>query len=242
MSKSIGFMSNVPFKSTALTLCSYNIHAAVGHDGCFDPDRTLEVIQELNADLIALQEVQGLEWLDFLATRAGFEAIGGSTLLRRGQDYGNALLTRLPVRQLERLDLSVAGWEPRGALDVVLDVAGQSFRVVATHFGLRSAERRWQARRLLRQLNQRDRGEMTALLGDFNEWLPWSQPLCGLNAWFEPALAPATYPARFPLLKLDRIWLRPRERLLAIHVHRSRLSRQASDHLPIIANIALGNA
>jgi endonuclease/exonuclease/phosphatase family metal-dependent hydrolase len=78
---------------------------------------------------------------------------------------------------------------------------------------------------------------MTALLGDFNEWLPWSRPLRWLNAWFEHAPAPATYPARFPLLRLDRLWLRPRQRLRTIHVHGSRLARMASDHLPIVATI-----
>ncbi|QQS53726.1 MAG: endonuclease/exonuclease/phosphatase family protein [Candidatus Competibacteraceae bacterium] len=230
-------MNNALVQSAALVLCSYNIHAAVGRDGRFDPDRTLSVIRELDADIIALQEVQGLDLLDFLASRAGFDAIAGPTLLRQGQDYGNALLTRLPVRQVEHLDLSVPDWEPRGALNAMLDVDGQPFRVLATHFGLRPAERRRQARQVLRRLNQWDRGEMTALLGDFNEWLPWGRPLRGLNAWFERAPAPATYPASFPLLRLDRIWLRPRGRLLAIHAHQSRLARLASDHLPIVATV-----
>lgn len=230
-------MNKVPVENTLLTLCSYNIHVAVGRDGRFDPDRVLSVIRELNADLIALQEVHGLDLLDFLASHAGYETIAGPTLSRKGQDYGNALLTRLPIRQVDRLDLSVPDWEPRGALDAILDMNGQPFRVLATHLGLRPAERRCQTRGLLQQLKQWDRGEMTALMGDFNEWLPWSQSLRRLNAWFEPAPAPATYPAGFPWLRLDRIWLRPRQRLRTIHVHRSRLARMASDHLPIVATV-----
>lgn len=232
-----GPISYNPVHDTQLTLCSYNIHVAVGRDGRFDPDRTLGVIRELNADIIALQEVHGLDLLDFLASHAGFEPIASPTLLRKGREYGNALLTRLPVRQIRRLDLSVPGWEPRGALDAVLGIDDRPFRVLATHFGLRRAERRRQTHQLLGYLKQWDAGEMTTLLGDFNEWLPWSRPLRWLNAWFEQAPAPATYPARFPLLRLDRIWLRPRWRLLAIHVHQSCLARLASDHLPIVATV-----
>ncbi len=228
-------MNHVPIQRTTWTLCSYNIHVAVGRDGRFDPDRILNVIRELNADLIALQEVQGLDVLNFLARHAGFDAIAGSTLLRKGQDYGNALLTRLPIRQVARFDLSVPDREPRGALDAMLDADGQPFRVLATHLGLRPAERRCQTRGLLQQLKQWDGGEMTALLGDFNEWLPWSRPLRRLNTWFEPAPAPATYPAGFPLLRLDRIWLRPRRRLRTLYAYRSPLTRIASDHVPVVA-------
>ncbi|MFO7642068.1 MAG: endonuclease/exonuclease/phosphatase family protein [Candidatus Competibacteraceae bacterium] len=224
-------------RGARLTVGSYNIHGAIGGDGRCDPNRTLCVIRELNADLIALQELHGLDWLESFARQTEFEPIAGPTLLREGLDYGNALLTRLPVRQVRRLDLSVPGWEPRGALDVVFGGDYRSFRVLATHLGLRPAERRRQTRQLLRQLQEFDTGDPTFLLGDFNEWLPWSRPLRWLNAWFERAPAPATYPARYPLLRLDRIWLRPRGCLLEIHTHRSRLARLASDHLPVVATV-----
>lgn len=224
-------------RDARLTVGSYNIHGMIGGDGRHDPDRTLRVIRELNADLIALQEVHGLDWLESFARQTEFEPIAGPTLLQAGRDYGNVLLTRLPVRQVRRLDLSVPGWEPRGALDVVLDAGSQSLRVLATHLGLRPAERRRQMGQLLRQLQEFDAGEATLLLGDCNEWLPWSRPLRGLNAWFARAPAPATYPARYPLFGLDRIWLRPRRRLLAVRAHRSPLARLASDHLPVVATV-----
>jgi len=108
-----------------LTLATYNIHACVGGDGRFQPDRTVEVLREMSADLVALQEVEqrdvaGEGLLEFLADALDMEAIAGPTLLRGTRHYGNALLTRLPVLAVERVDLSVPRREPRGALDVEL--------------------------------------------------------------------------------------------------------------------------
>lgn len=224
-------------RSVRLTLGSYNIHAGIGHDGRCDRDRILRVILELNADILALQEAHGLDLLDFLARHTGFKSIASPTLLRKDRHYGNALLTRLPICRVQRLNLSVSRWESRNALDAVLSVDDQPFRVLITHFGLQPTERRRQTRQLLHHLKQSDTGEVTALLGDFNEWLPWGRPLRWLNTWFGTVPAPTTYPARFPLLKLDRIWLRPRQRLLTIRTHKSRLARLASDHLPVIATV-----
>src|SRR5262245_44229607 len=108
---------------------SYNIHECVGTDGRRDPVRIAEVIQALDADVIALQEVAsrwgpGAEMvqMEFLAHTVGLQAISGPTIERRDGHYGNVLLTRLPVIAVRKLDLTVLRREPRGALDVDLDV------------------------------------------------------------------------------------------------------------------------
>ncbi len=158
----------------ALTVATYNVHRCVGRDGRRDARRVLAVLRELDADVIALQE---LEWqpaaaLDLLAEFArelGCAGIAGPTLLERTGHYGNAVLTRLPVGAVHRVDLSVPGREPRGALDLVLEAPRGALRVIATHLGLAPAERRRQIRRILALLAP-VRPEPVVLLGDLNEW------------------------------------------------------------------------
>jgi endonuclease/exonuclease/phosphatase family metal-dependent hydrolase len=226
-----------------MKLATYNIHACIGADGRFDPDRTVRVMRQLHADVLALQEVEhhqvdGIDLLDYLATVTRMTAIAGPTLLRETRNYGNALLTRLPVLALDRVDLSLPQREPRGALNAMFDWHGQRVQVVATHLGLRPGERRLQVRRLL-ALYDSTPAALSVLLGDLNEWLLWGRPLRWLRRYFAAAPQPRTYPARFPLFALDRIWVHPRSALTAIAVHDSPAARVASDHLPLVAELAI---
>ncbi len=227
----------------ALTVATYNIHAGIGRDGRFDPGRTVRVLRDLSADVIALQEVEhrrvdNLDLLEYLAAALGMEAIPGPTLLRHEREYGNALLTRLPIRRTERVDLTVPGREPRGALDVLLDHRGRSLRVLATHLGLRRAERAAQMRRLLARYDPRA-GETTVLLGDLNEWFPWTRPMRLLRRRFSAVPYRATFPARWPVLALDYLCVNRPYRLGNVRVHRGPPARAASDHLPIVGAIEL---
>jgi endonuclease/exonuclease/phosphatase family metal-dependent hydrolase len=224
-----------------IMLATYNIHACIGADSRFMPERTVQVLRELDADVIALQEVEhhaidDRDLLDYLAAETGLTAIAGPTLLRETRHYGNALLSRLPVLTTDRIDLSLPQREPRGALDVALDWRGQCLRVVATHLGLRAGERRRQVRRLLALMDSGS-ADISVLLGDLNEWLLWGRPLRWLRRRFAPASHPRTYPARFPLLAMDRIWVRPCAALAGIAVHDSPAARIASDHLPLKAGL-----
>jgi endonuclease/exonuclease/phosphatase family metal-dependent hydrolase len=223
----------------SITVSTYNIHACVGMDGHFEPERIIAVLREINADVVALQEVEhhtveGYDLLDYLAARTGLTAIAGPILLRAARHYGNALLTKLPISKVDRIDLSVPSREPRGALDVALSRNGQHLRVVATHLGLSPRERRQQILRLL-ALFESGGDDRYVLLGDLNEWFLWGRPLRWLRRHFTPTPQPCTYPARFPLFALDRIWVRPRAALVKLEIHCSSLARVASDHLPLKA-------
>jgi endonuclease/exonuclease/phosphatase family metal-dependent hydrolase len=221
-----------------LAVASYNVHRCIGADGRHDPRRVGDVLGELDADLIGLQEVASrfdgdgaIDQLAYLARATGLEAIAGPTLHHGRGHCGNALLTRRPVLAVERIDLSLPGREPRGALDVTLALGTESVRVIVTHLGLRWRDRRTQVRRLLEVLAE-DEG-FVVLLGDINEWLPRGGCLGRLHARLGHAAAVRTFPARRPVFALDRIWVQPRAALTALVAHASPLARRASDHLPV---------
>ena len=224
----------------ATKIATYNIHGAIGGDGVFDPERVGEVLGEIDAGVFALQEVQtgrtGRTLIHDLRDRLGADAISGVTLLRNDAEFGNAILTRYPVRSVERIDLSVQPHEPRGALDVVLDTGFTELRVVATHLGLWPYERRRQVRRLLAAIAVGP-DMPTVLVGDINEWFLWGRPVRWLHAQFQRTPAPATFPAHRPIFALDRLWVRPRGILQRLGVHASALARVASDHLPLVATL-----
>lgn len=224
-----------------LRIASFNIHACIGSDGRFDPARTASVIREIDAEVLALQEVEHHlideeDLLDYLARSTGYQAVAGPTLMRETRHYGNALLTRLPIINSQSRDISVSPYEPRAVIEAQLAVGEKTLTVMATHLGLWPAERRMQVRQLLSLLEQQS-ADITVLLGDLNEWFLWGRPLRWLHKFFRRSRHIRTFPAYFPLFSLDRIWVTPEKTLLAVHTHRSQLSRKASDHLPLIAII-----
>jgi endonuclease/exonuclease/phosphatase family metal-dependent hydrolase len=227
-----------------LTLATWNIHRCIGADGRYDPARTRRVLRSLDADVVALQEVEVFhrdpELLPFLCADSGWRAIHGVTLGRPSGVYGNAVLTRLPVQHERRLDLSVPGREPRGAVDLDLVTSDGICRLLATHLGLRPGERRRQASALVAALESDSRGprqSRTVLMGDFNEWLLWGRPLRRLRKVFPPMPAPPTFPARRPVFALDRIWVSTGKSGLDMGVAAVPEARVASDHLPLVARL-----
>jgi endonuclease/exonuclease/phosphatase family metal-dependent hydrolase len=231
-----------------MRIATYNIHRAVGLDGRCDVGRIARVISELGCDTVALQEVFSVPHgdaphamqLDQLAALTGMHRVGAATVVRDATEYGNALLTRRRVVAVERHDLSFRRREPRGALEVDLEVGGRLVRVIVTHLGLGAAERRHQARRLLQLIEAVPAARPLVLLGDLNEWWPLAGPLRWIDSLLGTAPARRSFPTRMPLFALDRIWVRPSHALRTLVVHRSALARRASDHFPVKATLALG--
>lgn len=225
---------------------SYNIHRAVGSDRRRDAARISAVIGELRADVIGLQEV---DWqhdhedetsqFEYLAELPGYLALAGPNLRDRRGHYGNLLLTRVAPRQVRRMDLSEPNREPRGAIDVDLEIGDEGVRVIVTHLGLGIGERRRQAARL-RDAVARRPGQSTLLLGDFNEWIPGNPTLRPLLRVCGATARPATYPSFRPVLPLDRILTCALPVPPLVRSHVSPLSRTASDHLPLVAEVGSG--
>ncbi len=225
---------------------SYNVHRCVGGDGRCDPDRVAQVIREIDCDPLGLQEVDNSPGptptsmqLDYLARATRMTAVAGLRIVRHRGHYGNALLTRRRVLAVRRHDLTFSWREPRGALDVDLEIGSRVARIIVTHLGLTPGERRRQMRRILSIVGDGHGMEPLVLLGDINEWLPLGRPLRWLHALFGRPPAVRSFPAVAPLLALDRVWVRPRGALLSVSAHRSAAARLASDHLPVTAELAL---
>jgi endonuclease/exonuclease/phosphatase family metal-dependent hydrolase len=226
----------------SLRLVSYNIHGGIGRDRRFNERRILDVLREVEADVIALQEVEstasGVDMLGWLGAELGYHFVAGTTLTRADGHYGNGLLARCPVREFSTFDLSWRGREPRGAISADIDCDGHKLHIVATHLGLRPAERREQVTRLINLFRQRP-GDRGVLLGDLNEWFLWGRPLRRLHRYFQRTPSPATFPSRMPVLALDRVWTHPRSLLRSLRVHKSATAKVASDHLPLVATLEI---
>lgn len=228
-----------------LRIASYNVHGFVGTDGVRDVPRIAAVLRSLEADVIALQEVTFAEHAgepggpaELLAALTGLVPIAAPVQRHDGYPFGNLVLTRLPVKASRRIALDYLDREPRTALEVWLETGKRPLRLVATHLGLLPVERRFQVRQILAHVAG-DEDSVTALAGDFNEWSLIGRPLRWLHARFGRGPAVRSYPSRFPLFALDRIWVHPQTAMTRFDVHTSPTARRASDHLPVIAELAI---
>ena len=222
-------------------VASWNIRKCRGLDGRRDPGRIAKVLNEIGADVVALQEADHR-----LGRRP---AALPERLIRDETDYrvidarqfdgsigwhGNALLIGPRVRCDSIEAISLPGFEPRGALFADLRVAGVAFRLVGTHLGLLRRSRQQQQAAILARLE--NLAPLPAVVvGDFNEWSARG----GFEALrgFDVHSPGRTFHAARPVAALDRIALGRGLRLLSADVYRTKATRVASDHLPIRARL-----
>ena len=229
-----------------LRVVTYNVHKCRGLDGRTDVVRIANVLREVDADIIALQEVLDHQ-AETIAAELGLAFAMGENRKHRGHAYGNALLSRLPIRETRNYDLSVTGREQRGCLraDVVWNTAWL-LHVFNVHLGTAFGERRHQGRRLIAPelLNDITIESPRVVLGDFNEWtLGLATRL--LRSHLRSADArlhlgwPRTYPGVLPFLHLDHIYYDPVLQLEKLSLWRTRKTLIASDHLPLAAEFTM---
>ena len=230
-----------------LTFASYNIHKAVGTDGRRDADRIISVLREVNADIIAIQEVD---------LRTGERA---SVLSRAALDdthwqvvpvakrprslgwHGNALLVRREFKVLDCEPLDLPMVEPRGAVRVDLECGGRRVRVAGMHLCLSGLRRRDQIKAILDHIGNCADACPTVLMGDFNQWGLRSGAMQEFGANWQHLVLGRSFPSRQPIAQLDRIVASQEWQVGECDVHHSALSAQASDHLPVWANLRLPN-
>ncbi len=223
-----------------LRVATYNVHKCRGLDGRVSAARIASVLRDLNADVIALQEVLSVQG-EAISDTLGMHCALGANRLHNGFAYGNALLSRWPIRSTHNYNLSVRGREERGCLRADIPVNGGTvLRIFNVHLGTSLLERREQGRRLLAPELLADAEPPAAriVMGDFNEWTTGLATRL-LRSHFESAdirlhlRRSQTYPGLLPFLHLDHIYYDPVLRLKKLFLQRTAKSLVASDHLPL---------
>lgn len=226
-----------------LTFASYNIHKGVGADGRHDPDRIVEVIGELDADVVALQEVderfgnrRAVLDRDDLA-KLGYQVASKPTKPASMGWHGNALLVREGMEIVDVDAHHLPQVEPRGAIRATLLAGRQEICVTGMHLDLTGLRRKRQFAHVCNA--SRAPGLPAVMLGDCNEWIRPIGGERGLAAHWQMVEPGRSFPARRPMLALDRVMHTPHWLLQEAGVHASALARQASDHLPVKVALAL---
>jgi endonuclease/exonuclease/phosphatase family metal-dependent hydrolase len=227
---------------TRVRVATYNVHSGVGVDRRFRPERIVDVIDELRADVVALQEVlspvRGVDVHAHLRESTGLHLVTMTTMQLAGGTFGNALLTRWPILGLVEHGLTVGNREPRGAIDATIGRDSGELRVIATHLGLRTAERSEQLSRIV-GIVKATPDCPTVLAGDFNLARGKARELRAHAAHLGKHDPLATFPSIAPVLPLDRIFAVHGAAIVDVAVHRSRRARVASDHLPLVATVEI---
>lgn len=242
--------------SLRIRVASYNIHKCRGMDRRTNPERIAKIIAELNADVIAIQEVLDVrggppefDQARFITADLGTyrQCFGENRTLHDGR-YGNMTLSRFPFQVCQNYELTWRRRERRGCLRTDLLLPGNTLlHVFNVHLGTGFVERRHQARMLLSDdlLNHIELVGPRIVVGDFNEW---TRGLASrlMGKAFEPVKPKTflrhgrTYPGLFPILHLDHFYYDKDLVLRSFRVHRNRKTLAASDHLPLVAEFELG--
>jgi endonuclease/exonuclease/phosphatase family metal-dependent hydrolase len=228
-----------------LTFASYNIHKAVGVDGRRSADRILAVLHELQADVVALQEVdRRFGERESVLPKALLEEMHWqvASVARRPRSigwHGNALLVRRGIEIEAAEPLQLPTLEPRGAVSADLLVDELPLRVVGMHLDLSGLRRREQIRAVLGHCARCETARPTVLMGDFNQWGLASGALGEFGGEWQALATGNSFPSRRPIAPLDRIVHSPHWTCREAGVHRSALASVASDHLPIRATLEL---
>jgi endonuclease/exonuclease/phosphatase family metal-dependent hydrolase len=245
-----------PQQQPRLRIATYNIHKSIGWDRRLRPDRIAQVLSEIDADIVALQEVACIEGKGperhqarYLAEELGYHAELGQTRRYRGGASGNVVLSRFPFEHAQNYNISTRIHERRGCLRTDIHLPqDELLHVFNVHLGPLFFERRRQARNIFDRQIVCHEGltGRKIVLGDFNEWTKGlASRLFGSH--FQCAGTRRTlsgdfsYPGPLPFLNLDQIYFDRSLKLEQLAVHRSRLALAASDHLPLVAEFSMRN-
>jgi endonuclease/exonuclease/phosphatase family metal-dependent hydrolase len=252
--------------SDSLTVASYNVRKAIGLDRKRNPQRVLDVLHEIDADIVALQEAdkrfggRGAAVPHELIDEHGlYRPVHFGVKHRRVLDrmpggkhvdallkintrnigwHGNAILVKRHIGVLDCAALEIPMFEPRGAVMAELMIGNAPLRVVGMHLDLSGLWRRRQIRSIIEAIQRRPQKMPTILMGDTNEWREAAGCLKDFRGTYRIAPTGPSFHSRHPIAALDRIIVDKDFYIEEAGVHMSNAARRASDHLPIWAKVS----
>ncbi len=232
-----------------IKVASYNIRKSIGTDRRRQPERIMKILAEIDADIVALQEVDRrfgerattlspdliVDNTNYMPVRFGIreQSLGW---------HGNVLLVKkgIEVRNPQRIELPA--FEPRGAVMADVVIGGVAMRVVGMHLGLLGNSRMKQADAIVSHLEKLEQHMPTVIMGDLNQWAVDGKCLVAFARHHDVIPLGPSFHSRRPMLQLDRIITSRDFRLESAGVHRTALARTGSDHLPVWASLSLQRA
>lgn len=245
-----------PASAVSFRVMTYNVHRCRGLDRAWSPERIAEVIASCRPDVVGLQELDvgrarsgRVDQAEMIARDLGMDVQFFPTLRVMEELYGDAILTRWPARTVRAgplPGLRLPGLEPRGAIWSAIRIGGTTLQVINTHLSVLGRERVMQIDALLGRdwLGHPDCGDAVVLMGDLNA-TSRSRAYRRLAVRLRDAHLPrrqgtrATFPTRYPTLRLDHIFVGPAVTVLDAQTVRTPLASFASDHLPVVAELSL---
>ncbi len=227
-----------------IRVASYNMRKAIGTDRRRRPERTLEVLCELDADVVALQEADrrfgtraSAIPLHMIQEHSDYKPVAFDTRDGSLGWHGNALLVRKDAEVLRKELLHLPSLEPRGAVMADLSLHGEEVRVIGMLLDLSGLWRRQQAHAILHHLQTRESPMPAVLMGDLNEWSVRGGCVRDFAHHLTFANCGRSFHTRRPVVQLDRIMVTPGLGIDDCGVHQSAAARKASDHYPVWAKL-----
>jgi endonuclease/exonuclease/phosphatase family metal-dependent hydrolase len=229
-----------------IRILSYNIHGGYDMRRKRDLSRLHNFMEENNIDIGVFQEIETrpsrggtLQDIDRIAGPSRPYRLPGLALKEGEGWYGNLIVSRYPILRANVHDLETKpSWEPRNAVDALIETPGGPLRIIGTHLSLAPWERWSEVRKLVELVDKVEKREIHPLLimGDINEWraASLSRLLRHLNETMTPVPCGRTFPSICPVLKLDRVWGSNLKAMPRAHVIQTEETKRLSDHLPIM--------
>ena len=229
-----------------LKIATYNIQKSIGLDARRDPERIFEVILEVEPDILALQELdrrfgnrKATLPASEIVARSHLKPISFSAHAHGLGWHGNGMLVHKSAIVLSKRCIDLPQFEPRGAVMATIDIMGIKIRIVSVHLSVIGNFRKRQIAHIVSEIASEPTRLPTVVLGDLNEWSRSSASMRAFGTHFQAVETGNSFPSLLPIVPLDRILVTPDLNVEIAGVHRSRLAKIASDHLPAWARVSL---